>query len=131
VTSSIAFEGNGRVNEYVGGYEVWQQHGGRWSDEIDSAVEKPVKTQDTAPTPTPIGVSTKKKLSYKLQRELDGLPAAIDKAEKAIAQFHDEIGSPSFYQQTAEQVAETLQKVADKEAALEELFERWTELEEQ
>ncbi len=131
VTSSIAFEGNGRVNEYVGGYEVWQQHGGRWSDEIDSAAEKPVKTLDTAPTPTPSGASTKKKLSYKLQRELDGLPAAIDKAEKAVAQLHDEIGNPSFYQQSAEKVAEVLQSVADKEAALEELFERWTELEEQ
>jgi len=133
VTSSIAFEGNGRVNEYVGGYEVWLRQGGHWSDEIDSSVSQPAV--EVAPTVSEvasksIAAGNEKKLSYKLQRELEKLPAQIDKLEKALEVLQAEIAEPSFYEQAPEKVADKLQLISDQNQALEELFERWSELEE-
>ncbi len=129
VSSSIAFEGNGRVNEYVGGYEVWQRQGGRWSDELDSAAKPIEKAEPAKPVPSPKPKPATKKIPYKLQRELDALPAAIDKQEGMIESINEEIGAPGFYEQSPEFVAEKMKALADQEAKLETLFERWSELE--
>ena len=48
VTSTIAFEGEGNVQEYVGGYEDWIRQGGKFPDESTAEVEKPQKAEKKA-----------------------------------------------------------------------------------
>lgn len=134
VTSTLVFEGNGVVREYVGGYQDWLRQGGSprllGVAEAKETKEPKVETsqgQPTAPAVEP--APTKKKLSYKVQRELEALPGKIDAVEKSIAALQTEIAQPSFYQQTAERTAETLARLETLQKELDELLERWAELE--
>ncbi len=139
VTSTIAFEGDGVLREYVGGYEDWLRQGGHWPDQPLRAEDKGEPTADKAPandaeasnTAPSEGRASKppvKKLSYKLQRELDKLPSEIEALETAIEQRHAEMAHPEFYQQSPEVVAKHTREVAEQEAQLQELYARWEDL---
>lgn len=135
VTSVIAFEGEGRVKEYVGGYQDWIRQGGKFPTESTSQTDEPKsKTKATAKTETSVtevkAIKTKSKLSYKMQREFDLMPETIAKLEADIASLHAITGAADFYAGDAEKVQSTLAKVTEKEQALETTMERWLELEE-
>jgi ATP-binding cassette subfamily F protein uup len=72
---------------------------------------------------------SKGKLTYKLQRELEQLPADIDKAEKEIAALEKETAVPGFYQRPRADTAAVLAKISEAQLKLEQLFARWEELE--
>ncbi len=131
VTSTLVFEGNGVVREYVGGYQDWLRQGG--SPRLLGVAEtKETKTEAPASKPAaPVAEAApaKKKLSYKIQRELEALPGKIDAVEKSIAALQAEIAQPAFYQQTAEHTGETLARLEALQKELDELLERWAELE--
>ncbi len=131
VTSTLVFEGNGVVREYVGGYQDWLRQGG--SPRLLGVAEtKESKTEAPASKPVePVAEAApaKKKLSYKVQRELEALPGKIDAVEKNIAALQAEIAQPAFYQQTAEHTGETLARLEALQKELDELLERWAELE--
>lgn len=76
-----------------------------------------------------VAEASKKKLSYKLQRELEAIPGQIDALEAQVANLQQQIGAPSFYQQSAENTAEVLAKLQAVQHELEQLVERWAELE--
>ncbi len=128
VTSTIAFEGDGRVREYVGGYNDWLRQGGRWPDSAEGAKIKPAESLAEVSAVREAKPKVKK-LSYKIQRELDALPAELEKLEKTIEALHAEIAAPDFYQQEEKVVADKLQELSDSEALLEEKFARWESLE--
>ncbi|WP_136249130.1 ATP-binding cassette domain-containing protein [Halomonas borealis] len=144
VTSVLAFEGQGCVREYVGGYSDWIRQGGKlppapWEGAARQAVE-PVAgapagaSVEAAPArqeaePAAKTASKRVKLSYKLQRELDGLPKEIERLETAVADFEAQVGDPAFYQQDNDKVTETLQALNDRQSELEAAMERWMELE--
>ncbi|WP_334078970.1 ATP-binding cassette domain-containing protein [Microbulbifer sp. M83] len=132
VDSCLAFEGNGVVREYVGGYEDFLRQGGRFtSPEGEGAAkagEKPKPRDDQGPAAKPAAKS--KKLSYKLQRELDSLPGKIESLEEQIGELEEEVSGPGFYQQEQSLVEERLRLLADRQAELEAAFERWAELDE-
>lgn len=137
VTGVLAFEGDGVVREYVGGYSDWVRQGGKlppapWEGAARQQVE-PVAAPDTPQEEAAMqpATSVKKpvKLSYKLQRELDALPAMIEKLEAEVAAFEAQVGDPAFYQQESEVMAEALQAMGDKQAELDAAMERWMELE--
>lgn len=131
VTSTIAFEGNGELKEYVGGYQDWVRQGGIWPDDATQkslskkqelgVKETVVEKKEDKPAP--------KKLSYKIQRELDALPAELEKLEAEIESISAQVSAPEFYQEDDKTVADTLKKLADKESQLSEKYERWEELE--
>ena len=137
VESCLAFEGNGVVREYVGGYQDFVRQGGRFIsaeeqlkarkavDTIEDGEKAAAEPKEKPETQPP---QKAKKLSYKLQRELDALPAKIESLENEIAAFEEEVAAPNFYQQDSETVQARLQALADLQAALEEAFERWAEL---
>ena len=137
VTSTLVFEGNGVVREYVGGYEDWLRQGGsprllgvaETPDEAKAAKEAKVESVAAA-APVAEPAPAKKKLSYKLQRELEALPGQIDEVEKAIEALQLEISDPGFYQQPAEITAAVLARLESQQQALDGLLERWAELEE-
>ncbi|MCP9338711.1 ATP-binding cassette domain-containing protein [Stutzerimonas xanthomarina] len=133
VTSTLVFEGNGVVREYVGGYQDWLRQGGSVKllgvgDAKDGKESKPEAAPVAAPMPAE-PVPAKKKLSYKVQRELEALPGKIDAMEKSIAALQEEMAQPTFYQQTAERTGETIAKLEMMQQQLDELLERWAELE--
>ncbi len=126
VTSTLVFEGGGKIQEYVGGYEDWLRQ---------RSQAAPVSASKTSARPAAVAAEPakaeppKKKLSYKLQRELDLLPAQLEQLEAEIEQLHAETAAADFYSGDREHVAATLAALQTKEAKLEELMERWVELE--
>lgn len=135
VTSSIAFEGNGKLLEYVGGYTDWLHQGGKWPDgaeqaraeaeapKKEAASPKPAASKPAAPKPAA------KKLSYKLQLELDKLPAELEELEEKVEALQTQVGDPSFYTKDPAESAKTLEELAELEAFLQARYARWEELE--
>lgn len=131
VTSTLVFEGDGRVREYVGGYQDWLRQGG--SPQLlggEAATSEPVvaKTPPAAP-PMDNEAPRKPKLSYKLQLELDGIPEKIDALEGRLAGLNQQIQAPGFYGLPTAQTAPVLAELASAQAELDALLARWTELE--
>ncbi len=131
VASSIAFEGNGKLIEYVGGYSDWIRQGGVWP-ETTSTAQKPiaVTSENSVDEKENEDLKKPKKLSYKLQRELELLPAELEKLESELEGLHAQVSSADFYQQEQAKVNETLSVLAEKEKTLNEKFVRWEELDE-
>ncbi|MCH2191089.1 MAG: ATP-binding cassette domain-containing protein, partial [Gammaproteobacteria bacterium] len=127
VTSTIAFEGDGKVYEYVGGYDDWlrQKRSNLLLAEASKEVEKP----KTDSKPAPIAAKSNKKLSYKLQRELDQMPQKIDELETKIESLTNTMAEPEFYQQSTSKIAEVGNELKLAQEELEQCFERWEELE--
>jgi ATP-binding cassette subfamily F protein uup len=136
VTSTLVFQGDGAVREYVGGYQDWLRQGGSpkllgIAERAESRADKPQATEASTPATAPqVEPAAKKKLSYKLQRELDALPGKIDEVEQAIAAVQAEISAPAFYQQPSEVTGATLARLESLQQELDTLVERWAELEE-
>ncbi|MES9957731.1 MAG: ATP-binding cassette domain-containing protein [Sedimenticola sp.] len=122
VTSCLVFEGEGRVNEYVGGYDDWLRQ--RQPVIEEKPVSKPQATPKAEkPRPKP------KKLSYKDQRELEALPKRIEELETRLDELQARMADPAFYQQDGEVIAEAKAGMEAVEAELSEAFERWESLE--
>jgi len=135
VTSILAFEGEGKVKEYIGGYADWLRQGGRFPDLATPACLKTsgkvasatLSAEQAKPAKTP--KKPAKKLSYKLQRELESLPEEIEQLEKEIAGQEGKIGDPDFYQSASDVITAELKKLEDLQHQLEVKIERWAELE--
>ena len=126
VTSTLVFEGEGKISEYVGGYNDWVRQ--RPVKEVVAPAKAEAKHEAAKkPVDKPKKASTK--LSYKLQRELDALPDELEAAEGAVEAQQAVCAAPDFYQGDHETVAAELAKLAELEQRLESLMERWVELE--
>ncbi|CDT06300.1 ABC transporter ATP-binding protein [Vibrio coralliirubri] len=129
VMTSWIFEGNGVIEEFVGGYHDAQQQ--RKQALEYRQVEKPSKPEKVVEeTPKTAPVKAKpKKLSYKLQRELEALPMRLEELETQIETLQEEVNDPSFFSKPVEQTQPVLDKLSAAEQELEVAFERWEELE--
>ncbi|WP_076588032.1 ABC transporter ATP-binding protein [Vibrio ostreicida] len=129
VMTSWIFEGDGQIEEFVGGYHDAQQQRqqSRKAKALDKApnIEKKdeVSSKNVQPKNKP------KKLSYKLQLELETLPAKLESLEGEIESMQDHVNSPEFFSQSVEQTQPILDKLSALEQELEVAFERWEELE--
>lgn len=127
VTSTLVLEGDGLVREYVGGYRDWVAQGGVLPSILQQGSTSRKAGSQAAVTPAE-PLSRNKKLSYKLQRELEQLPELIEQNESKASELESRIAAPDFYQGEHRQVEQVLQQLADTQAALEQLYERWGEL---
>jgi len=120
VTSTLAFEGDGVVNEYVGGYEDWlrQSKSRTTKTEKKTAVKKETVKSEKKKT----------KLSYKDQYELDTLPQKIETLESEQEDIQKQVSEPDFYQQEKNIVDKALTRLSEIEKELESTYERWEEL---
>ncbi|HHJ38970.1 MAG: ABC transporter ATP-binding protein [Methylothermaceae bacteria B42] len=121
VTSTLVFEGNGKVAEYIGGYEDWLRQ------RQSPAVESPPKTEKPQEKPRPKRAKTK--LSYKEQRELESLPIEIEQLEARQSELHNCTNNPDFYRGKVEEINAVLEEIDKIEKALEKKYNRWDELE--
>ena len=136
VTQLWVFDGSGHIDEHVGGYSDWHERTGghKKSPKADPAsAQKPTgKPSDAQPaeTKTAPAPKEKKKLSYKLQRELDMLPEQIATAEEERDKIVAVTEAADFYSGDQDTVQATLARLAEIEEQLEALEMRWLELEE-
>jgi ATP-binding cassette subfamily F protein uup len=128
VTSSLVFEGHGRLNEYVGGYDDWLRQ--RPSCELEPGVaKKGGAVQRKEPEPSS---PKKEKLSYKERRELEQLPAQIAKMEAEQEALQQRMGEPGFYQQPdGAAVNQATGRLEQLGRELEQAYGRWEALAEQ
>ncbi|MDH5925399.1 ABC transporter ATP-binding protein [Vibrio lentus] len=129
VMTSWIFEGNGVVEEFVGGYHDAQKQRAQALEYRQA--EKPAKAEKVVEeTPKTAPVKAKpKKLSYKLQRELETLPLRLEELETEIETLQQEVNDPDFFLKSVEQTQPVLDKLSAVEQELEVAFERWEELE--
>ncbi|OJI55461.1 ABC transporter ATP-binding protein [Vibrio vulnificus] len=130
VTTSWIFEGEGKIEEFVGGYHDAQQQR-KQAIEAREVMEKSApkaKVVEETPKTAP-AKNTSKKLSYKLQRELEALPAKLEQLEADIEALQEQVNSAEFFAQPVETTQPVLEQLAALEQELEIAFERWEELE--
>ncbi|WP_105171333.1 ATP-binding cassette ATPase Uup [Pseudoalteromonas sp. T1lg24] len=122
------FLGDGKVVEVVGGYQDFQNY-------AQSLAEKTVIEQKQKDTEKDKKVADKPlakkagKLSYKLKRELEELPALLESLEQEVEELQEVVNSPDFFKQDSEQTQKTLNQLQQAESKLETAFMRWEELE--
>lgn len=131
VTTSWIFEGDGRIEEFVGGYHDAQQQ--RLQAQQARATESAPVANEVVATkaaePAPVSKPKAKKLSYKLQRELEALPARLESLENDIETLQAQVNAPDFFNKSVDETQATLDRLAAAEQELETAFERWEELE--
>ena len=127
VTSTVVFEEDGRVQEYVGGYSDWLKQGHKLAETDSPEIAEAKRREANARRKN----KAKKKLSYNEQRELDQLPSQIESVEAKITAMQTEIADPDFYAQDNALVQNELLKLKELETSLEALVQRWGELETQ
>jgi ATP-binding cassette subfamily F protein uup len=138
VTSTLVFEGDGRVQEYIGGYSDWvrqRRHpeagkpAGGTPPSTRSARSAQTVSPPPKPTPTPSSSAPRKKPSFKEQRELERLPEQIDEMERKQRALNAAIAAPGFYKESAEVIHRTLASLDVLQQTLLDAYARWDELE--
>ncbi|HEY4301272.1 MAG TPA: ATP-binding cassette domain-containing protein [Candidatus Didemnitutus sp.] len=139
VTSTLVFEGDGRLGDYVGGYTDWQTEIKKQAANAAATAERRATDSAAAPdknkgSPAVGAASTGssrpgRKLTNKEQKELVGLPAKIEALEKEQAELTAQLADPHFYKSQAAKFAEVKARLdkLEKEHAI--AFGRWEELE--
>jgi len=124
VTSTIVFEGDGRVEEYVGGYDDWLRQrkppdatAKPATDKVEKTIQEPRKENTNH--------AKKQKLSYIENRELEALPGRIDVLEREQQQLEQQVSRGKFYQQDKETITATLARLDRIREDLEHAYERW------
>ena len=127
VTSTLAFEGGGRVDEYVGGYEDYlRQTSARLQPRVrDAKSDRPGLIDETRRATK---VARSGKLSFKEQRELEALPAHIEALEAEHQRLRQESESPDFYKEGADHIHAVLARTEQSNIELEAALARWVEL---
>ena len=124
VTSSLVFEGDGLVREYVGGYSDWERQRPKPATGAAARRDNGAPPRKQAEQP-----ASRTKLSYKDKRELELLPARIETLEQDHETLSQQMADPAFYQKPAEEIAAATARLALLEQDLETAFERWEALE--
>jgi ATP-binding cassette subfamily F protein uup len=123
VTSTLAFEGNGVVREYVGGYEDWVRQRSAATPGEGLPVEAPRE-----PVPKQVKATRGSKLTFNEQREFQALPDRIAALEREHAELQSRVEAPEFYKEGAEAIATTLTSVERVREDLDRAYARWDEL---
>ncbi len=135
VTTTLIFDGNGRVSEIVGGYDDWQQQS--QAESPAQPEEKPRKPEAAARSQkVPAADASRRKLSYKeqraleaQQRELAELPQRIEDLEAEQSQLNTAMASPEFYQRDGREISQAVSRLQELEAILAQAYQRWETLE--
>jgi ABC transport system ATP-binding/permease protein len=125
VTKILAFEGEGKIEGYIGGYTDYLEAKNAERKLLDPAAKK---LENTRGSPQRAEPKPQKKLSYKLQFELDRLPGMIEALKKEIQQLETELEDPTLYQRDAAYFHTLTQRLSTKREELDAAESRWIEL---
>lgn len=120
VTSVFVFEGQGIINEYVGGYAEWFALEQRKQQVARKSADRKKRQKAQA---------HKQKLSFQEQQELDQSPKRIGLLEAELATLTQQINTRDFYKQDGITIKKTLATLQTTEKKLEHAYQRWDELE--
>ncbi len=132
VTSTLVFEENGKIGEYIGGYDDWQ----RQKKQTPIIPKDPVKVREKKKPASGEGKSgsgsnkpINMKLGYMEKRELAELPKQIEVMEAEQAAIFEKMSAPDFYKTAGQAVAKIKARQEELETLLESAYARWEELE--
>jgi ATP-binding cassette subfamily F protein uup len=128
VTSTLAFEGDGEVAEYVGGYDDWLRQ--RPTAEVPPSLPGPSSPPVRGDVPEAFSATTAKRLSYNEQRELVGLPERIEALEVEVQALDERMAGPEFYLEAPEAIRTTVVRLEELRGDLKTAYQRWESLEE-
>ncbi|HYF43569.1 MAG TPA: ATP-binding cassette domain-containing protein [Ramlibacter sp.] len=133
VTSTIAFEGEGRWREYEGGVQDWLTQSRRAQALATAApapAAKPKTENQISAQPAPAGREqlSKRKLSYKEQRELESLPGRIEALEQEQASIRAALADGTLYSRDGARATQLAARDAQIEDELLQALERWEAL---
>ncbi len=121
VTSTLVFEGGGKIEEYIGGYQDWLQQ------------RKPITVESSISDKSNVKTKTeniaKQKLSFKEVEELKKLPAQIENLEAEITAQQASMADPKFYNQDPKIISKASVTLKNLNNKLEATYQRWEELE--
>lgn len=120
VTSTLVFEGKGRVKEYVGGYDDWMRQKGSGIIEKPKSSFKQKKKREKSVRP--------RKLTFKEQQELETLPESIEALEGEQETLFQTMSDPEFYKQEGTRVSAVVSRMEEIKSELEEAYTRWEAL---
>ncbi len=122
-TSTIVFEGGGRLQEYVGGYDDWLRQRTAPDGPPPLAPKEPKPRKDRPP-------QEKRKLSYKETRELEALPQKLEALEEEKRRLMTTLNSPALYERRdAVEINKASDRLEAVEKELDQAYGRWDELE--
>lgn len=122
ITSTLVFEGGGKIQEYVGGYQDWLRQRKTIEETKQSRKKEEIKPSE------PVVAAARKKLSFKEQNELKELPLRIEKMETELIELQELTTQPAFYQQPQDKITAALAQLQKLQVELEHAYRRWSEL---
>jgi len=125
VTSTLVFEGDGHVQEYIGGYEDWLRQRRQAEPAPACSVAGSSVAKDHTINAT---AATRRKPSYNEQRELEQLPSRIEALEAERQKLQTAVASPDFYKRPAADIHEALRRLDELETLLLTAYARWDAL---
>ena len=128
VTSLIVLEGGGQVTEYIGGYRDYLRQRKTAGTEAAKS-RRPSKEKESETKPDRRREAGPRKLSYKDQRELDGLPGVIGDLEGEIEALNLRLAAPDFFAKDPDGFSKAAARLETAKAELEGAEARWLELE--
>jgi ATP-binding cassette subfamily F protein uup len=121
VTSTIVFDSDERLEEYVGGYDDWLQQRKPTAPALTEKAAKPRKPRLKQERP--------RILTFKEKKELSALPALIESLETERDRLFEMLSDPEFYRQEESRVAETKARLGELEKEITQSYSRWEFLE--
>jgi len=125
-TSCLVMEGNGRIEEYVGGYSDAMRQSRRAALQNSAIAVKRADSRPAQPSATPDAV--KKKRSFNETRELEALPSKIEQLEMQVTELTAKMQSPDFYTQPSDQILRHTRELERVQSELDGAYARWAEL---
>lgn len=139
VTSTLVFEGDGKVQEHVGGYLDWVRHAASTEADRDGSTRaraaptaaaegsRPARSAAGADAETS-GPPRRRRRSFKEEREYEALPGRIAALEDEQRALHATVADPAFYKEGAGVIKRTLARIEAIDGELLDLLARWDEL---
>jgi len=129
VTSTLVFEGDGKVGEYTGGYEDWDRYRLHVESERDVISRRPIGPVPVRPQAQEQSNGKPRRLTYKERQEVEALPEKIESLEAEQSELHGRMGGGDFYRQPGDRITAAIERLEAVKLELEGLYARWQELE--